>query len=184
MPDPAMPTDRWEAGDAAGVLFGVEVLAAGTALVLPAFWMISRVAAMTMAAISARDPRRACADHSATAACLPAPVGSFSLGSAITVQGLQTHRAQPNLVMTPVTRRARTFMPRYSVTAKPNSKKGPLVEVDDAGNLTVFVRERAVDGAANDGLILALAKHFGVPKTRVVVVRGHSSRHKIVDVDN
>lgn len=75
-------------------------------------------------------------------------------------------------------------MARYSVTGKPSSKKGPLVEVDEAGNLTVFVRERAVEGAANDGLVLALAKHFGVPKSRVAVVRGHSSRHKIVEIED
>lgn len=75
-------------------------------------------------------------------------------------------------------------MARYSVIAKPNSRKGPLVEIDEAGTLTVFVRERAVDGAANDGLILALAKHFGVPKSRVSVVRGHGSRHKIVEIDD
>lgn len=75
-------------------------------------------------------------------------------------------------------------MTRYTVTAKPNSKKGPLVEVDQAGCLTVFLRERAVDGAANEGLILVLAAHFGVPKSRVSIARGHSSRHKIVDVDD
>lgn len=75
-------------------------------------------------------------------------------------------------------------MARYSVTAKPNSKKGPLVEADESGHLTVFVRERAVGGAANDGLVVALAKHFAVPKSRVSVVRGHSSRHKIVQIDD
>ncbi|HWU33555.1 MAG TPA: DUF167 domain-containing protein [Marmoricola sp.] len=74
-------------------------------------------------------------------------------------------------------------MTRYSVSAKPGSKKGPLVEVDEDGNLTVFLRERAVDGAANEGLIAVLAKHFDVPKSRISIVRGHSSRHKIVDID-
>lgn len=74
-------------------------------------------------------------------------------------------------------------MTRYSVSAKPGSKKGPLVEVAEDGALTVFLRERAVDGAANEGLITVLAQHFGVPKSRVTVVRGHASRHKIVDVD-
>lgn len=74
-------------------------------------------------------------------------------------------------------------MTRYSVSAKPGSKKGPLVEVDAEGNLTVFLRERAVDGAANEGLIAVLAQHFDVPKSRVSIVRGHSSRHKIVEID-
>lgn len=74
-------------------------------------------------------------------------------------------------------------MPRYGVTVKPGSKKGPLVEVADDGSLTLFVRERAVDGAANDGVVKLLAAHFGVPKSRVTIVRGHTSRSKLVDVD-
>jgi uncharacterized protein YggU (UPF0235/DUF167 family) len=72
---------------------------------------------------------------------------------------------------------------RYGLTVKPGSKKGPLVEVADDGSLTLFVRERAVDGAANDGVVKLLAAHFGVPKSRVTIVRGHASRQKLVDVD-
>ncbi len=67
---------------------------------------------------------------------------------------------------------------------KPGSSKGPLVETEDDGSLTIYVRERAVDGAANDGVVKVLAEHFGVPKSRVEIVRGHSSRAKIVDVED
>lgn len=74
-------------------------------------------------------------------------------------------------------------MARYGVTVKPGSKKGPLVSVADDGSLTLFVRERAVDGAANDGVVKLLSDHFGVPKSRVTIVRGHTSRQKLVDVD-
>ncbi len=74
-------------------------------------------------------------------------------------------------------------MARYGVTVKPGSKKGPLVEVADDGTLTLFVRERAVDGAANDGVVKLLAAHFGVPKSRVTIVRGHASRQKLVEID-
>ena len=75
-------------------------------------------------------------------------------------------------------------MSRYSVHAKPGSSKGPLVEVGDDGVLTVFLSQRAVDGAANEALIEALANHFGVRKTDVTIVRGHTSRHKIVEIDD
>lgn len=64
---------------------------------------------------------------------------------------------------------------------KPGSKKGPLVEESAAG-LTVYVRERAVDGKANEAVIGLLAKHFHVPKSRVEIVRGHTSRNKIVRI--
>lgn len=71
---------------------------------------------------------------------------------------------------------------QYSIRVKPGSRKGPLVEADAEG-LIVFVKERAVDGAANDGVIAALAGHFGVPPRDVTILRGHSSRHKRVEVD-
>jgi uncharacterized protein YggU (UPF0235/DUF167 family) len=71
---------------------------------------------------------------------------------------------------------------RHTVHVKPGSSKGPLVVVEDDGSLTVFLRERAVEGAANDGLIRVIAEHFGVPRSRVTIARGHASRTKLVDV--
>jgi uncharacterized protein YggU (UPF0235/DUF167 family) len=71
---------------------------------------------------------------------------------------------------------------RYSIHAKPGSTKGPLVEAGDDGTLTVFLATRAVDGAANEALIGLLAEYFRVRKSEVTLVRGHASRHKIVDI--
>ena len=65
---------------------------------------------------------------------------------------------------------------------KPGSKKGPLVEVGSDGSLTVFLKERAVDGAANEGLIKILAEHFGVRKSEVEIESGFTSRIKRVSV--
>ncbi|MBN9224849.1 MAG: hypothetical protein ABS63_09865 [Microbacterium sp. SCN 70-27] len=75
---------------------------------------------------------------------------------------------------------------QYSIRVKPGSRKGPLVEPDtesDAADFVVHVRERAVDGAANDGVVRALAAHFGVPPRDVTILRGQSSRIKRIDVD-
>jgi uncharacterized protein YggU (UPF0235/DUF167 family) len=72
---------------------------------------------------------------------------------------------------------------RVTVKVKPGSKKGPLVEADDDGSLTVFLQQRAVDGAANDGLIEVLAKHYGVSKSRITIEAGFTSRIKRIDVD-
>ena len=71
---------------------------------------------------------------------------------------------------------------QFSVHVKPGSRKGPLVE-QDAEGLKVFVRERAVDGAANDAVTRVLADHFGVAPRDVTILRGHASRHKRVEVD-
>ena len=72
---------------------------------------------------------------------------------------------------------------RYTLSVKPGSKKGPLVETDDVGNLTVYVRERAIDGAANDAVVALLAKHFGVRRSQVTLESGFTGRHKRVRIE-
>ena len=67
---------------------------------------------------------------------------------------------------------------------KPGSKKGPLVEEQPDGSLTVFLQERAVDGAANEGLIAVLSKHYEVSKSRITIESGFTSRIKRVSVEN
>lgn len=69
------------------------------------------------------------------------------------------------------------------MTVKPGSKKGPLVEVADNGSLTVYVRERAIEGKATDAVIRTLAEHLGVPKSRVALVSGATSRIKRFRID-
>ncbi|MCY7325393.1 MAG: DUF167 domain-containing protein [Microbacteriaceae bacterium] len=69
-----------------------------------------------------------------------------------------------------------------TVRVKPGSSKGPLVEPAGTGELTVYLNERAVDGAANDALVKVLATHLGVSKSRVEIVRGHTSRVKQVRI--
>lgn len=64
------------------------------------------------------------------------------------------------------------------VTVKPGSKKGPMVEVADDGSLTVYVRERAIEGKATEAVARVLAEHLGVPKSRVELVSGATSRVK------
>jgi uncharacterized protein YggU (UPF0235/DUF167 family) len=70
---------------------------------------------------------------------------------------------------------------QITVRVKPGSRRGPLVE-DGPDGLLVHVRERAADGAANAGVVRALAEHFGVPPRDVEIVRGHTARVKRVEV--
>lgn len=71
-----------------------------------------------------------------------------------------------------------------SVQVKPGSAKAPLVEEQEDGSFLVHVKERAVDGAANTGVIAVLAKHFGVSKSKVSIKSGHTARIKRVIIDN
>jgi uncharacterized protein (TIGR00251 family) len=67
-----------------------------------------------------------------------------------------------------------------SVKVKPNSKQ-PRVEAAGDG-LTVFLKSPPVEGKANDELIERLAGHYGVPKSRVRIKSGFSSRTKLVEI--
>lgn len=71
---------------------------------------------------------------------------------------------------------------KISITVKPNSKKGPLVEQQSDGSLVVYIREIAADGQANDALIKLLSRHFDVARTNITIVRGQSSKHKIISI--
>ncbi len=70
----------------------------------------------------------------------------------------------------------------YSVTVKPNSKKGPLV-LEANHELTVYLREKPIDGEANTALIKTLSKHFRVPKTSIKIKTGVRGRKKLVEID-
>ena len=65
-----------------------------------------------------------------------------------------------------------------AVKVKPGSRKGPLVEVDSTGDLTIYVREPAVDGRANDAAARLLAAHLQLPRSQVELVSGAASRQK------
>lgn len=72
---------------------------------------------------------------------------------------------------------------KVTVAVKPGSKKGPLIETDENGGLVIYVRERAIDGAANEAVIKLLAEHFGIAKSNVTLISGGKSKAKLFHVD-
>lgn len=72
---------------------------------------------------------------------------------------------------------------KISVNVKPGSKKGPFVEVTPEDTLQVYVKEQAIDGKANNATLDLIAKHYGVSKSRVKVMSGHTSKRKIIEID-
>jgi uncharacterized protein YggU (UPF0235/DUF167 family) len=73
---------------------------------------------------------------------------------------------------------------KINITIKPNSTKGPLIEPQSDGSLIVYVREVAAENQANEALIKLLAKHLNVSKMRIKIIRGSTSRHKLIEIDN
>ena len=70
-----------------------------------------------------------------------------------------------------------------TVTLKPNSKHREEVVMGDDGNLMVFTKSPATEGKANESAVRLLAKYYGVSKSRIRLVRGHTSKHKVFEVD-
>jgi hypothetical protein len=70
---------------------------------------------------------------------------------------------------------------RFEVHAKPRAKKSKVLGVRGEA-LEISLAAPPVEGAANAELIKTLARALGVPKRHVVLVRGESSRAKLVEV--
>lgn len=71
---------------------------------------------------------------------------------------------------------------KVSVKVKPNAKADE-VKMIDAGNFEVKVKAPPVNGKANKSVTSLLAKHYHLPKTRVRLIKGTSSRQKIFEIE-
>ena len=71
---------------------------------------------------------------------------------------------------------------RLRVRVQPGARKAGLDGRTSDGALKVKVREPAREGRANEAVSVLLAEHLMVPRRAVQVVRGASSRDKVVDV--
>lgn len=70
---------------------------------------------------------------------------------------------------------------RLALHVTPGAKvEGITVE---SGNVTVKVRAKPQDGAANDAVIALLAKALGTAPSRLILLRGATSREKLVQLD-
>lgn len=69
---------------------------------------------------------------------------------------------------------------KISVTVKPRARE-ERVEKTDNGYI-VYVREPAEENKANRALIEVLSEYFGVSKSKISILSGLKSRHKIVEI--
>jgi uncharacterized protein len=74
---------------------------------------------------------------------------------------------------------------KLTVHLKPASRSESIEWVENLfgeKTLVVKIREKPIDGEANRGLIEALSKFFDIPKSRISILHGHTSREKVVEV--
>jgi uncharacterized protein len=70
---------------------------------------------------------------------------------------------------------------KVCVIVHPNSKK-PRIEKDLFGSLHVYVHEPPLEGKANAAVQEVLADYFEVSKSRVQLLKGQATKHKIFEI--
>jgi uncharacterized protein (TIGR00251 family) len=65
----------------------------------------------------------------------------------------------------------------------PRSSKNEVVGEMADGTLKVKLTAAPVDGEANKELIKLLSKEWGVPKSNINIIKGLTSRNKIVGIE-
>ena len=70
---------------------------------------------------------------------------------------------------------------RISVKVKTNAKENAVKAVDST-HYSVRVNAAPAQGKANNALIELLAEHFGIPRSRIVIVSGFSAHMKVIEI--
>lgn len=68
-----------------------------------------------------------------------------------------------------------------TVKVHPRARK-QVVEEDPSGELKLRIKSSPAKGEANREVIAVLASHFGLPPSRVKIVRGQKSRLKLISL--
>ena len=69
------------------------------------------------------------------------------------------------------------------VNVKPNAKESEIVGIEE-GLLKISIDAPPVDGKANTEVVAFMASRFGVKKSFVSVIKGHTSHHKTIQFEN
>ena len=71
---------------------------------------------------------------------------------------------------------------RVEVKVFPKAQREEIVRQD--GAIKVYVKAAPDKGKANKALIGLIAKEYGVKKSDVRIVMGHTSRNKVVEIES
>ncbi len=69
----------------------------------------------------------------------------------------------------------------FNVRVTPHAKQNKIVEND--GVLRVYTTIAPENGRANDAVVKLLAEYFDIPKSRIKIIKGLTTRNKIVTID-
>jgi len=67
------------------------------------------------------------------------------------------------------------------VRVKPNAKEEKIDKIKE-GEFLIRVNVPAKEGKANARVVELLSEYFSVAKGRIVILKGHNSRNKIIEI--
>ncbi|MDD4289845.1 MAG: DUF167 domain-containing protein [Patescibacteria group bacterium] len=70
---------------------------------------------------------------------------------------------------------------KYTIKIQPNANENKIVEEKD-DFLKIKIHAIPEHGKANDELIKFLSKHFKIPKSNIGIIKGKTSKNKIVEI--
>jgi len=70
---------------------------------------------------------------------------------------------------------------KFNIRVIPHAKQNKVIEND--GVLRVYTTTAPEKGRANGAVIELLSEYFGVPKTRIKILKGLASREKLITIE-
>ncbi len=70
---------------------------------------------------------------------------------------------------------------KISVRVKANARKNTVEQIEE-GKYLISVSVPPVEGKANEKVIELLAEHFNKPKRNITILRGATSKEKLIEV--
>lgn len=64
-----------------------------------------------------------------------------------------------------------------------NAKKDAIIGKYGENKLKISIKASPIEGKANDRLLDFLARHFGIAKTYINIIKGRRSRDKLICID-
>jgi len=71
-------------------------------------------------------------------------------------------------------------MPQITLRVTPRARRN-AIEAQPDGTYRIYTTAAPADGDANSAVIKMLARHLNVPKTSITIIRGHTSRDKVIE---
>lgn len=68
---------------------------------------------------------------------------------------------------------------KIKIKLHPNSSQEKIIEIEKDKSYEVWIKEKPIDGKANEKLIKCLKKYF---KKEIKIVHGFTSRNKIIEI--